>query len=808
MSLSIQTNVTSLIAQENLNVNNHFQSKTIQQLTSGYRINQSGDDAAGLAVANKFRSSVAELTQGVANANDGVAQLQIMDGGMSNISMMLDRLKTLATQSASGTFTGDRGVLNSEFQTDVAEIDRQAQAIGLNTGGTFAKSLSVFLGGGTGATAAATLANGVVTVNLSTSTVDSKSLGLKGVQTINSTVYDLGASSSTSVPKILSNANNVASISGKGGLTQFTFNGPGFGDSSGVTVSVNLSGVASPSDLTTAINAGIASAAGLPTSAAAAFKAAGITASITTDAATGKQMLTFNSASSAFQVQGDDKMANALLGDFKSGAAPEGDDVGVTVTGNAGANGTLAAAQVLNLRVEGGGLAGPEDIQYTVLAGGETAAAVAAKLQGLVAADSNLQSAGITMTGTNAATGLVFSSSTGEQFQVSLTGDLANNLGMGSYLMGGGGGTSPEYSSLLAANTVNVTNTATVSLAFSFAGGASTKINITVATTDNTASLATKINAAIAADSTLSKTDLIATSPSNLQITSASGTMFRLSETSADATDTLGFYHANTLNSNSANGTTAFANAGTTFYSQVAGGSNELAALSAGVMTPTNLSFASMKFSTDAQTVTVTANDASGGQHSKVITLGNATNTAGQTGTSIDTAIHTINAALQASNDATLQNITAVKMLDTSEKINFISTNPDFQVSIGAAANGNGVGSAGMVKTANEVGTGNAIDITTESGAQAAVAAISAAVANLGASQASVGKGENQLGYAISLAQSQITNFSSAESQIRDADIAQQASNLTKAQVLQQASIAAMAQANSAPQAVLSLLKG
>src|ERR1043165_8069762 len=141
MAISIQTNVNSLVAQENLRVNSSFQSKTIQRLTSGYRINQSGDDAAGLAVANKFRSTVAELTQGVGNGNDATAQLQIMDVGMNNISQILDRLKTLATQSASGTFTGNRTTLNSEFQNDLLEIDRQAQSIGLNTGGAFAKSL-------------------------------------------------------------------------------------------------------------------------------------------------------------------------------------------------------------------------------------------------------------------------------------------------------------------------------------------------------------------------------------------------------------------------------------------------------------------------------------------------------------------------------------------------------------------------------------------------------------------------------------------------------------------------------------------
>src|SRR4051794_6173220 len=134
MAFSIQTNVSSLVAQENLRVNGDFQSRTIQRLTSGYRINSSGDDAAGLAVANKFRSDTAELTQGIRNANDGVSQLQIMDGGLNNISKMLDRMKTLATQSASTTFTGDRTTLNNEYSVLKNEITRQAANIGLGTG--------------------------------------------------------------------------------------------------------------------------------------------------------------------------------------------------------------------------------------------------------------------------------------------------------------------------------------------------------------------------------------------------------------------------------------------------------------------------------------------------------------------------------------------------------------------------------------------------------------------------------------------------------------------------------------------------
>jgi flagellin len=95
----------------------------------------------------------------------------------------------------------------------------------------------------------------------------------------------------------------------------------------------------------------------------------------------------------------------------------------------------------------------------------------------------------------------------------------------------------------------------------------------------------------------------------------------------------------------------------------------------------------------------------------------------------------------------------------------------------------------------------------TGGGSLAAINQISAAVQALGTVQGSVGAGENDLNYAIGLANSQITNFSASESSIRDANVATEAANLTKAQVLEQASVAAMAQANSAPQAILSLLK-
>src|SRR5512141_1692024 len=113
-SFSVVNNIASINAQANLNTTSVGSQKALNRLSSGYRINYSGDDAAGLAVANGYRSEVATLSQGIRNANDGLSTLQIKDGALNNISTLLDRLSTLASQSASAGFAGNRTTLNSE----------------------------------------------------------------------------------------------------------------------------------------------------------------------------------------------------------------------------------------------------------------------------------------------------------------------------------------------------------------------------------------------------------------------------------------------------------------------------------------------------------------------------------------------------------------------------------------------------------------------------------------------------------------------------------------------------------------------
>ena len=91
MAFTINTNIASMQAQEYLRTTSDFQAKTINKVTSGLRIINAGDDAAGLAIANSYRSDQAVLSQGVRNANDAMATLQTIDGGISNIAKLLDR---------------------------------------------------------------------------------------------------------------------------------------------------------------------------------------------------------------------------------------------------------------------------------------------------------------------------------------------------------------------------------------------------------------------------------------------------------------------------------------------------------------------------------------------------------------------------------------------------------------------------------------------------------------------------------------------------------------------------------------------
>jgi flagellin len=800
MAFSIVTNVASLLAQDNLRITSNFQQTTIQRLTSGLRINSSADDAAGLAIANSFRSDIAVLQQGVRNAGDGLSTLQTIDGGINNISLLLDRARTLAAQSASGTFTGDRGPLSSEFQSVLNEIDRQAQAIGLDQGGTFAKALSVFIGGGRGHAgdpSSVAINNGTVGIDLSNSTVDAKSLGLKGLQALGGVAgtTDIGpGSAATNVAAILANSTNTASEAVSGN-TVFYFAGPGFSDVNKIAVSVNLNGVVDTTTLATAINSAIQAAGNGTSQAAAAFKNANIKAVINTDS-TGKQQLSFTSATTAFQVEAGDRLANALLGNYTSSSDPTGLSTAETLTG-AGNLANATAAETVTLKVAGPGFTNPQFVTLNIGAS-DTAATIVSNLNAALAANSTLAAAGYSASG-SAGNPLVISNTRGEAFQVYVAGDTNNYLGLGTALTGASNAVT--YTTITGGATdATVAATGSISMLIEGAGGSGITISATGGAGLTTQNLADQLNSAITANPTLQAAGLKVTvtagtsaATGSLNVISSNGTHFQLTSTTTNAVTGFG-----TIAGALTTGTLAEPTQ-LTFDSGGAQGTSGTSATAPTAFTP-------LFYGNDVQNLVFTTT-ANGTQHSLSIQLANAN------AATLDQALNTINAKLQQSNDPALQSIVAVKekISGNAEGIKFLSgSSTPFTVGIGNTASGNGVSTAGnnSLLTSSALPGGSTTDISSQANAEAAVSSLATAVTLLAGAQATVGKGQNQLNYAVNLASTQVNNLSVAEGRIRDADLAAEAANLTKASIALQSGIAALAQANSAPQAVLALLRG
>ncbi|MHC6656361.1 flagellin A [Aeromonas salmonicida] len=128
MALYINTNVSSLNAQRNLMNTNKSLDTSYTRLASGLRINSAKDDAAGLQISNRLTSQINGLDQGNRNANDGISVAQTAEGAMDEVTSMLQRMRTLAQQSANGSNnTDDRTALQQEYTQLMTEIDRVAK---------------------------------------------------------------------------------------------------------------------------------------------------------------------------------------------------------------------------------------------------------------------------------------------------------------------------------------------------------------------------------------------------------------------------------------------------------------------------------------------------------------------------------------------------------------------------------------------------------------------------------------------------------------------------------------------------------
>ncbi len=182
MGLRIRTNVSSLLAQRNAQNNSNELDRSLEKLSSGFRINRAADDAAGLAISESLRAKVRGLNQAKRNASDAVSMVQIAEGSLSEVGNILIRLRELTVQSSSDTI-GDveRGYLNREYTQLVDEIDRVSSTSEFNSLKLFDPNQADRL---------------VIQVGVNNSepeaNIDTISLSLEGLKTFNSEGLGLG----------------------------------------------------------------------------------------------------------------------------------------------------------------------------------------------------------------------------------------------------------------------------------------------------------------------------------------------------------------------------------------------------------------------------------------------------------------------------------------------------------------------------------------------------------------------------------------------------------------------------------------
>ena len=225
---SINTNVSALNAQAALAKNSRAMSNAMEQLSTGSRINSASDDAAGMAIGTSMTAQVRGLNQAVRNLNDGVNLLQTAEGALNETTNMLQRMRELAVQSASGTYsTTQRSYLATEFNALGSQIDKIASETTWNgytvltgtTGGTTAGTFSFQAGQTSGQTIDVAIAQmgltglSMTAAAVGVSTAASASAALATIDAALTTVNSQRATIGAAVNRMTYAADNITNIS-------------------------------------------------------------------------------------------------------------------------------------------------------------------------------------------------------------------------------------------------------------------------------------------------------------------------------------------------------------------------------------------------------------------------------------------------------------------------------------------------------------------------------------------------------------------------------------------------------------------
>ena len=194
MSLGVLNNIAAIYAQNNLNQTQGSLQSTLNQLSSGSRINSGADDAAGLAVVDGLGANVSALTQSSQNASDGIGLLQTADGALSQVTSLLNRAVTLATEAANGTLNSNQvSSANQEYQNILSEIGNIGSKTNFNSNQVFtSNATTVFVSDGT--------SSGATNFNETVGALSASSVGITapGVTTTSTLTNPANSASTTS----------------------------------------------------------------------------------------------------------------------------------------------------------------------------------------------------------------------------------------------------------------------------------------------------------------------------------------------------------------------------------------------------------------------------------------------------------------------------------------------------------------------------------------------------------------------------------------------------------------------------------
>ncbi|MBU0752787.1 MAG: hypothetical protein KJ787_07715 [Gammaproteobacteria bacterium] len=862
MAQVINTNIPSLNAQRNLNTSQSTLATSLQRLSSGLRINSAKDDAAGLAIADRMSSQIRGLNQAVRNANDGISLAQTAEGALGETNNILQRVRELSIQSSNATNSAsDRLALQSEVNQLISELDRISNTTSFNglkllDGSFSAQSFQV------GAEANQTISVSVSGANSSTLGINKASANntTQGIQVatsgssvgLSSTAFNVASAHSTTASAALGTLiadQTINVISSTGNVAPVAI--------SAANNNRDAAAIASALNAVNGVSAFASANSGAFTLTAAPTAVnTGDTVSFTLATGDGgtSQAISFTVADSSDFVNEFNTAVSTAVGQINTTNSDTDlsyDATSKTITSASGKNIGIQNYDVvdnaqftINTFVNDGS----ETVSFTMVgssgfsfaATGSQAGDAAALLADMVG-DGNF---GTTFTAAlNAAgTGVVV---TGLAGQASLAiASVAGSVGNAGFTVASAnGGTTIATAVLLEGATDNTTITpATLETSdLTFAGttigetGHATLGDSMIKTGSVTVLVEPGFNiqssVAFAADSILNaaaNTNATLTAGSGQgdisggnyvagQILTINGTVSQavtIAENSSakeiaalvnavsDQTGVQATARTTATISNlSANGVVSF-----NLY-----GSNTAAqAISANVTTTDLSELASAINSQTGKTGIVATLDITKTQISLLqangedIGIENFTHSATATATMRVTGLAGTTAVTLSEGTGIATDSTVV-----GGAVEFKSTAGYFSAQSNvAAANGGLFSGAANLLQASENRTVNSIDVSSVTGANAAIDIVDGALARINSIRADLGAIQNRFGSTISNLTTTAENITAARSRIQDADFASETANLTRSQILQQAGVAMLAQANALPNQVLTLLRG